>query len=588
MKRYISYLMILALLFGLLAGCTGSNPAAESDNGNEPETVESSSNEPENSAKAEPQASESEGTVSDLQSQPQGAEPQDESLFTANSDILVRQNYPLTEEKETLTIYYSMHPLLGQFVTDPNEMEIYQNVEALTNVHIEFTVAGMMDSATKAQLMIASGDMTDIMPVSASYTYGADAAVEEELIYDLTDLLAEFSPNYNALLNNNEIYERLSTTRDGRIVGYNMFSTHKTRLYIKGPVVRADWLDQLGMDTPETLDDYYQMLVGFRDELGCEYPMWLHYSGINGYDSDQTMLNRVFGIDSVKKLVVDGEVRSSLLEDGFKSYLQTMNQWYSEGLINPDFFSNEREEGDAQSYAAWEYGLLFTYATDFEDIQNYTEDDACRVIAIPDAVQNEGDKSNIYYGASYQADENGIYNITTNCDNPELAMKWLDFFYSPDGWLICNYGVEGVSFEYDDNGAPQWTELLTNNPDLPNFVVLSKYIMLQGAFYYEGERELHKYTEDMLEAADIWSAIEGDESEMINFPAYVTLDMTAKEEAGNLEADIDTYIEESIVKFITGDLNFEADYDTFINTLHTLNIDRVLDLYQQAYDEYDF
>lgn len=365
------------------------------------------------------------------------------------------------------------------------------------------------------------------------------------------------------------------------VVGYSLFSTDKTRVYIKGPTVRSDWLEQLGTEAPETLDEYHDLLIQFRDTLEVKYPMWLHYSGIN-YENQ---LTRAFGIDGTKLIVKDGVVTSSLLESGMKDYLMTMNQWYSEGLFDSDFYSENSEEPTAQSYAQFEYGVFYAYASDFTEIEVQSEDPNCNLIAFKDAVMNKDDELLVSNGVSYEADSNGAYNITTNCKNVELAMKWVDFFYSPDGWLLCNYGTEGVTFEYDESGTPHWTELLTKS-ELPGFVVESKYIMLMGAFYMEGKRQLDDYTDVMLGACDVWESVEAD-SGFINYPSYITLDMDVREEAANINSDMTTYVEESMVKFITGELNFEGDYDNFINTLSTLKIERYIDIYQDAYNFYN-
>ena len=55
--------------------------------------------------------------------------------------------------------------------------------------------------------------------------------------------------------------------------------------------------------------------------------------------------------------------------------------------------------------------------------------------------------------------------ITTSCKNPELAAKWLDYQYSDEGCFLNWYGTEGESWTYGADGTPQFTELITNNPD---------------------------------------------------------------------------------------------------------------------------
>ena len=44
-------------------------------------------------------------------------------------------------------------------------------------------------------------------------------------------------------------------------------------------------------------------------------------------------------------------------------------------------------------------------------------------------------------------------------------MMMVNYLFSEAGQLMYNYGDEGHSFEYDTEGKPQYTELITNNPD---------------------------------------------------------------------------------------------------------------------------
>lgn len=40
-----------------------------------------------------------------------------------------------------------------------------------------------------------------------------------------------------------------------------------------------------------------------------------------------------------------------------------------------------------------------------------------------------------------------------------------DYMYTTDGILLANYGVEDVTFTYNAEGKPEFTDLIMNNPD---------------------------------------------------------------------------------------------------------------------------
>ena len=55
-------------------------------------------------------------------------------------------------------------------------------------------------------------------------------------------------------------------------------------------------------------------------------------------------------------------------------------------------------------------------------------------------VKNEGDEIHIRLRDSYTS---GNTAISADCENWEVAMRWLDYLYTEEGALLANYGVEG-------------------------------------------------------------------------------------------------------------------------------------------------
>ena len=577
MKKLLSVLLSVVIVFGLLAGCANPENIAESVPNSAVSMVEETAAPEETPA---PEASSVDVSSEIAEDGPVLTEAQQKLIaLIPEGEALTFQSYPLSEDDSaTLSVFYAMHPLLGQFYETAEDLPISAATEEITGVHIEYNSVSFMAANTQAQLMAASGDMNDIMPMAQNYPAGADAAVEDDLIVDLTDYLPEYAVNYQGLIDYNDTFRNEVTTADGRVAGFSIYAMDKSRIYTYGPEIRKDWLDQVGLDVPVTLDDYHEMLLAFKNELGVEEPMWLHYSGINR----DNLLTRAYDINGTDLLLKDGIVTSSLLDPGLKEYLQMMHQWWQEGLFAQDFFSDTSAEEPELSVVANRYGLFYQYATEYPELKSLSDDPNFEILAITDAVKNEGDKLRIFNGYGRDAAPAGYFNVTTSCENVELACKWLDFPYSPDGWLLCNYGLEDVSFTYAEDGTPHWTDVI-NNPDTPGYVAKSTYTMLQGAYLMHAEREFDGYTPDMIEASDIWASVEA-EGDYINLPPYITLSSEAAEVVTPIQTDIDTYVDSCLVKFIIGDMNFNGDYDTFVNTVKEMGIDQITQAYQDVYD----
>ena len=126
---------------------------------------------------------------------------------------------------------------------------------------------------TDFSLLVASGDYPDILSGSwNTYSGGIDRAIEDGIIVPINDYVEEYAPDYLAALESNPDYMKNARTAQGYIPGfYQLRSDPALNSY--GAIVRKDWLDTLGMEVPTTLDEFYNMLVAFRDEMGATAPL---------------------------------------------------------------------------------------------------------------------------------------------------------------------------------------------------------------------------------------------------------------------------------------------------------------------------
>ena len=182
---------------------------------------------------------------------------------------------PLVDEKTTLTLWTPMDANAASIVDSLGDTEFFQKLEEKTNVHIEFQHPAIGDEASAYNLMIAGGELPDMIKNSGpSYVYpdGLDAAVDDGYYMDLTDLIQKYAPHYMAALEKageeDENLKRSAYTNDGRMVGIYQIMSEQQGPYA-GMYVRKDWLDDLGMDTPVTYDDWETMLTAFKDQEGA-------------------------------------------------------------------------------------------------------------------------------------------------------------------------------------------------------------------------------------------------------------------------------------------------------------------------------
>jgi putative aldouronate transport system substrate-binding protein len=175
--------------------------------------------------------------------------------------------------------------------------------------------------------------------------------------------------------------------------------------------------------------------------------------------------------------------------------------------------------------------------------------------------------------------------VSTACGDYTDLLKLVNWLYSDEGQLMYNWGEEGVAFEYDANGDPQWTDLVVNNADGLNFMFASYlYATGVGSVYFPGvydmEKGFYSYNDEQLEAVDVFADLTDG---AYNLPSYVSLTLEETAEYNGYATDLDTYTEGMILKFIMGDEPL-SNYDAFLETCMSMGLDRMTELYQGAYD----
>ena len=163
---------------------------------------------------------------------------------------------------ETISYWVPLHSNAAQVLTDWNDNECFQELERQTGVHVTFIHPPVGQELEQYNLMVASQDLPDI--ISYDYPSGADSAIDEK-IYRPLDGLMEYSPNMQAIMDSDPEIRKQMTTTNGHIWGWGQFNLpenqgDKGQYSISpwaGPAVRADWLEELKLDVPETIDDWH-------------------------------------------------------------------------------------------------------------------------------------------------------------------------------------------------------------------------------------------------------------------------------------------------------------------------------------------
>ncbi len=482
---------------------------------------------------------------------------------------------PLTDDSSTLTAWRAW---TSTFYEDPNEITANKLYEELTNVHIEWTCASTTSSQEQFNIMIVSQEYNDMIWVGSpqpSYTGGIDKAIADDVFIDVKDYM-HLATNFSGYYYSNDTIRKALTTDGGAIHFSNVQSGEQPAWC--GPMARTDWIKELGMDRMEikTYDDWYEMLTGFKD-LGYSNALSI---GNTGYETNCHGLTGGFGcIPSFYNK--DGVVTFGAIEEGFKSYLETMNKWYSEDLIDSDFFI--RDSRDKQT--------LFTQdklgATDFGSYTSsqawpeaHAGDVTWEAVPIPtvDGSMSHFRRKNPLAGATPIF----VTTAAVKNGNVETAIRWVDYRYSDEGAFILNYGQEGVHWTMGSDGIPHFTDEYLHNPEYSVTDMGSLHTDNRNSGYYMWIREYDMYPEEVIEQQDVWMASGTGDWNL----SGVSLTTEEGNEYSAIFGDIQTFMDESIVAFIVGNKPL-SEWDSYVQQIKDMNIDRCVEIYQQALDRYE-
>ena len=149
-----------------------------------------------------------------------------------------------------------------------------------------------------------------------------------------------------------------------------------------------------------------------------------------------------------------------------------------------------------------------------------------------------------------------------------------------------NYGMEDVTFTYDEDGNHVWTDLMVNNPDgLAYSWCISRYTFGAGSFRIDSSRTLANYGEEEMHLIDVWNNGECDTRDVLPTSG---LSLTSDEASAYAAAfsDIRTHVQQNILSFITGGRPI-SEYDQFREEIQNMGIDSCTQILQDALDRYN-
>ncbi len=495
--------------------------------------------------------------------------------------------------KEPLTVSYWVGNTANVAATRKSfgEMTCYTELEKRAGIHIDFQHPPIGQENDQFNLVIASGKYPDIIERDWTTAPGGPAKyIKDGVILRLNDHIDKYAPNFKKVLTDHPDWRRMIMTDEGDIYCFPFLRSDPYLQTFAGLTLRGDWLDKLGLKMPTTIDEWHDVLVAFKtkdpngngkgDEIG--FNPWKDNSPRGSFNMHAFV--GAWGM-TMQWFQDKGVVKYGPLQPEFKEFLKVMAQWFKEGLIDPDYITTNLAGLDAK---ITNNQLGVAVINTGSGIGKYLplmqpKDPKFKMSAAPYPVLKAGEKpqlgqrDNVYAGQGSAA-------ITTANKRIAETVKMLDYAYGPEGHMLFNFGVEGLTYKME-NGYPKYTDEIMNNPQkLPMNQAMGKHFrsVFNGPFLQD-KRYIEQFAgmPEQQEAIKIWSQPANDKL----LPA-ITPTQDESKKFSTIMADVTTRFDEGFNKILQGQLPIDG-WDQVVKDMKTMGIDDAVKIQQAALDRYN-
>lgn len=498
--------------------------------------------------------------------------------------------FPIVEKPMTLRIFSAKPTGLEDISTN----EFTKWYDEKTGVTTEWEVANG-DLRQAMNLKLASGDYADVWFNIGLSRSEQTAYYNQGVIIDMSDLVDKHGFYIKEMFQEIPEDEKEFRHTDNMLLG--LPRAIRDYMNYAGNVmwVYEPWLEALNLEIPTTTEEFYEMLKAFKEKdpngngIADEIPLAGRKDRGQNTSVDGFILNAFNFSSRFGVYDKDGTATFAPIEDGYREGVRYMRRLYSEGLLHADNFIMDRSRIMALSEN--ETPILGTVPSAHQGYFCLTTSPKKRAkdyVAIP-PLKGPGGVRQTVAPTGWNRGQS-FYNITTSCKNPELAIKWVDWLYSQEGYLKASSpgnvrlakegelgldGTQAILAADPDKSAGSGTVQNTCWGDFgPGYASIDMFV--KRCYNVETNRETAarrydaylKYKECAVETG------------ITDFP----LAPEKAEEFQELRTNITSAIDTGLASFIIGEKSIDSDWDSYVQNFYAIGLERYLELYQEYLD----
>lgn len=551
-KRLMAMLLVVAMLVMSLAACGETTKPTDAPKGTE-------AAKPTDAPKAT------------------DAPPEEKGVFNETG-------FPIVNEEVTLVI--GVAEVTEATKAKYDDLNYIKYIEELTGVNLEFEYYNKDTCA----LMFADGDYPDVMMELQTSQQVADAVLAGD-VYPLNDLIEKYSPNWSKYLAGNDLTRKMITHSDGNIYSLPTIREEPVNTGLRDQfLIRKDWLDELNMKVPTTIDEFYDVLVAFKENAGkgsipADVVPYYPY-GVNQNVGGMTDIFCFYGLpvtcwSGSYYLTVDdnGKVEFNWTNPDIKEPLKFLHKLVEEDLIQEETFTDDWTTYSVKVNIPAEEKNIGAYSTFHNHDREMDQYVACGPL-------NSGNGKTPLIRSQANSVTLNKWTIFKNCEYPEVAMRIADLIADPAMSLQAMYGMaEDGYIAIKEDGSMT----VLDSANLPNY----------DSFSATGNRVPFLLTEEMFEKVDyekgalvytrycaVSETYKGKTIDRENLFPPITISEENSSRFSQLYTDLTTEINKAFSDFVLNG-NVDENWDAYIANLEAIGVDEFLDIAQEELDAFN-
>lgn len=513
--------------------------------------------------------------------------------------------FPIVKEPITLKVA----TIDATYVGPLKDVDFCKWYEEKTGIKIEWTELPSDGYKEKLNLMLTTGNLPDVILGMSVSSGDVSSYGEDGTFLGLDDYIEKYGVETKKIMEEHDQLRDMITSPDGHIYALPYINEALHNQYRTRGWINQDWLKAVGMEMPKTTEEFEAVLQAFKDKdpngngIADEIPMLGNSSRKNGIvnylmnafiymhdmDSNDPSSTSYLYLDDDKKVQFSPE------KEEYKEGLLWIKSLIKKGLIDSTSFTQDEtqfkqilmNEGSAR-VGVIRADLINTYLGEYNSTPDHrvAQYSVLEPLTGPEGFQYQ--PSNLYASILL-----GNFIITSSCQNPEAAFRWADGWFSEEASFMAWYGQEGKGWIQPPEGSVAMNGEKALYQRLPvegadqTIRVTNKFgnntaKMRESEVYLEGDLAQKFSTEPILYFATKNSLVPYAKPEHVVPPLMLTREESA--EVSNIRTMINDYVEENQAVFCLGTRDIDKEWDSYIKEFSTLGLNRMLEIYQTAYD----